>query len=79
MSDLNLQVLPFLSTSIITMHLELVEQRPSRKGKEREPISRDNMVMREPQPTDLDEKLTALRRRTAACVVYLSFAASRVL
>ncbi len=53
------------------MHLDLVEQRPSRKGKEREPISRDNMAMREPQPTDLDEKLMALRRRTAACVVDL--------
>ncbi|KAF9483772.1 hypothetical protein BDN70DRAFT_904058 [Pholiota conissans] len=33
---------------------------PSRKGKEREPT-----VVRDLQPTDLDEKLTALRRRTA--------------
>lgn len=41
--------------------------RPSRKGKER-----DNSG---PQPTDLDEKIMALRRRNAACVSpYISLA-----
>jgi hypothetical protein len=43
---------------------------PSRKGKERETSHRD-LAMREPQPTDLDEKLMALRRRTAAFVILL--------
>jgi len=43
---------------------------PSRKGKERETGHRD-LAMREPQPTDLDEKLMALRRRTAAFVILL--------
>jgi hypothetical protein len=47
------------------MHLDALspEQRPSRKGKERDTLQRD------PQPTDLDEKLMALRRRTAAPVM----------
>ncbi|CAA7267658.1 unnamed protein product [Cyclocybe aegerita] len=42
-----------------------LDSKPSRKGKEREPPTRD-LPSRDPQPTDLDEKLTALRRRTAA-------------
>ncbi|KAF8964027.1 hypothetical protein BDZ97DRAFT_1904591 [Flammula alnicola] len=48
------------------MHLEQYppDPKPSRKGKERDPTQRDH-PQREPQPTDLDEKLTALRRRTA--------------
>ncbi|KAF8162971.1 hypothetical protein B0H34DRAFT_744517 [Crassisporium funariophilum] len=41
-----------------------MEQKPSRKGKERDPTHRD-MPQRDLKPTDLDEKLTALRRRTA--------------
>ncbi|KAK0210568.1 hypothetical protein DFS33DRAFT_302757 [Desarmillaria ectypa] len=39
-------------------------QRPSRKGKERDLMHRDSP--KDPQPTDLDEKLIAFRRRTAA-------------
>lgn len=53
------------------MQLEISQpeiQRPSRKGKERDLMHRDSP--REPQPTDLDEKLIAFRRRTAA---YASF------
>lgn len=47
------------------MHVEQYpqEQAASRKGKERDTSQRDL-----PQTTDLDEKLTALRRRTAASV-----------
>ncbi|KAH9483736.1 Telomerase-binding protein EST1A [Psilocybe cubensis] len=46
------------------MHVEQhpIDPKPSRKGKERDPA----LPQREPQPTDLDQKLTALRRRTAA-------------
>ncbi|KAF9050678.1 hypothetical protein BDZ89DRAFT_1057121 [Hymenopellis radicata] len=48
------------------MHLELDPaalwdfQKPSRNGKERDLLHRDSS--RDPQPTDLDEKLIALRR-----------------
>lgn len=50
------------------MQVELPEQhlppsRLSRKGKERD--------ISGPQPTDLDEKIMAHRRRTAACVSLL--------
>ncbi len=40
--------------------------RPSRKGKDREMSPRDG-----PQPTDIDDKLMALRRRQAGFVIYL--------
>lgn len=43
--------------------------RSSRKGKEREPGYRD-LASTGPQVTDLDEKLLALRRRTAGCVYF---------
>ncbi|KAF9036720.1 hypothetical protein BJ165DRAFT_602423 [Panaeolus papilionaceus] len=44
-----------------------IDSKPSRKGKERDPLHRDSHSTKEgPQPTDLDEKLTALRRRNAA-------------
>lgn len=46
--------------------------KPSRKGKERDPTHRD-LPQRELQPTDLDEKLTALRRRTAAYILFHLF------
>ncbi|KAF8633707.1 hypothetical protein AX17_004365 [Amanita inopinata Kibby_2008] len=50
------------------MHLDALTyehmQRPSRKGKERDSSFRDP-PQKEPQPTDIDEKLMALRRRTA--------------
>ncbi|KAF9032324.1 hypothetical protein BDZ89DRAFT_1131455 [Hymenopellis radicata] len=41
-------------------------QKPSRKGKERDLLHRDSS--RDPQPTDLDETLIALRGRNAAAI-----------
>ncbi len=50
------------------MHLDALPpdtlQRPSRKGKERDISHRD------PQPTDIDEKILALRRRTAGSAFF---------
>ncbi|PPR08027.1 hypothetical protein CVT24_010868 [Panaeolus cyanescens] len=44
-----------------------IDSKPSRKGKERDALLRDsNLKEGGPQPTDIDEKLTALRRRNAA-------------
>lgn len=66
-----------LSLVFTSMHLELDHpalpelQRPSRKGKERDLMHRDSS--RDLQPTDLDEKLIALRRRTALCAPSLPF------
>lgn len=51
------------------MHLEHhppPPDRPSRKGKERDP----SHPPREAQVTDLDEKIIALRRKTAGCVAF---------
>lgn len=56
------------------MHIELDPaalqdfQKPSRKGKERDLLHRDSS--RDPQPTDLDDRLIALRRRNAACAPF---------
>ena len=50
------------------MHLSALPadtlQRPSRKGKERD------MLHRDPQPTDIDEKILAFRRRNAGSVSF---------
>ena len=58
---------PLLPTTS-KMLLHTTEQKPPRKGKERDPATQQ----RDPQPTDFAEKLTALRRRTAASVAFLS-------
>lgn len=55
------------------MHLSALPadtlQRPSRKGKERD------MLHRDPQPTDIDEKILAFRRRNAGSVPFIFFRA----